>query len=31
VRSLRHEVSRLCGGAAVDITVSDIVLPGELP
>lgn len=31
VRSLRREVSRLCGGAAVDITVADIVLPGELP
>jgi hypothetical protein len=31
VRSLRREVSRLCGGAAVDITVGDIVLPGELP
>jgi hypothetical protein len=31
VRALRREVSGLCGGAAVDITVSDIVLPGELP
>jgi hypothetical protein len=31
VRSLRREVSRLCGGAAVDITVADIALPGELP
>jgi hypothetical protein len=31
VRGLRREVSRLCGGAAVDITVADIVLPGELP
>ncbi len=31
VRALRREVSGLCGGAAVDITVADIVLPGELP
>jgi hypothetical protein len=31
VRSLRREVSRLCGGAVVDITVADIVVPGELP
>jgi hypothetical protein len=31
VRALRREVSRLCGGAAVDITVADIALPGELP
>jgi DNA-binding transcriptional LysR family regulator len=31
VRALRREVSMLCGGAAVDITVADIVLPGELP
>ena len=31
VRSLRREVSLLCGGAAVDITVTDILLPGELP
>ena len=31
VRSLRGEVSRICDGAAVDITVADIVLPGELP
>lgn len=37
VRSLRQEVSRICGGAAVDITVADIVLsderamPGDLP
>jgi hypothetical protein len=31
VRSLRSQVSRLCGGAAVDITIADIVLPGELP
>ena len=30
VRALRREVSGLCGGAAVDITVADIVLPGEL-
>ena len=29
VRSLRQEVSRLCGGAPVDITVADIALPGE--
>jgi uncharacterized alkaline shock family protein YloU len=29
VRSLRHEVSRLCGGSAVDVTVADIVLPDE--
>lgn len=29
VRALRHEVSALCGGAAVDITVADIALPGE--
>jgi hypothetical protein len=31
VRSLRREVSRLCGGAAVNITVADIQLPGEQP
>lgn len=31
VRALRREVSALCGGAAVDITVADILLPGELP
>jgi hypothetical protein len=31
VRSLRGEVSRLCGGVAVDITVADILLPGEVP
>jgi hypothetical protein len=31
VRALRREVSGLCGGAAVDITVADIVLPGRLP
>ena len=30
VRALRREISKLCGGAAVDITVADIVLPGEL-
>jgi hypothetical protein len=30
VRALRRQVSVLCGGAAVDITVADIVLPGEL-
>jgi hypothetical protein len=29
VCALRSEVSRLCGGAAVDITVADIVIPGE--
>lgn len=29
VRSLRSLVSRLCGGAAVDITIADIVLPDE--
>jgi hypothetical protein len=31
VPALRREVSTLCGGAAVDITVADIVVPGELP
>jgi hypothetical protein len=31
VPALRREVSRLCGGRAVDITVADIVVPGELP
>jgi hypothetical protein len=31
VRALRSEVSRICGGAAVDITVADIVIPDELP
>ena len=31
VRALRREVSGLCGGEAVDITVADIVLPDELP
>jgi hypothetical protein len=30
VRSLRREVSRLCGGAAVDITVADIALPDDI-
>ena len=29
VRTLRREVSGMCGGAAVDITVADIALPGE--
>jgi hypothetical protein len=29
VRALRHEVSRMCSGAAVDITVADVALPGE--
>ena len=27
VRALRREVSALCGGAAVDITVSDVAVP----
>ena len=27
---LRRQVSRLCGGAAVDITVADLELPAEL-
>ena len=31
VRALRREVSRLCGGAAVDITVADLALPEEPP
>jgi hypothetical protein len=31
VRALRREVSRLCGGAAVDITVADLAIPGEAP
>ncbi|GAA0895372.1 hypothetical protein [Pseudonocardia zijingensis] len=36
VRELRRDVSRLCGGAAVDITVADIAIPdpagpGEAP
>jgi hypothetical protein len=29
VRELRREVSRICGGAAVDITVADLELPPE--
>ncbi|WP_219415429.1 hypothetical protein [Pseudonocardia nigra] len=29
VRSLRREVSGMCGGAAVDITVADVALHGE--
>jgi hypothetical protein len=29
VRALRREVSRLCGGAAVDITVADLAIPDE--
>ena len=29
VRALRRDVSRLCGGAAVDITVADLALPEE--
>lgn len=28
-RSLRQEVSVLCGGAPVDITVADVVLPDD--
>lgn len=31
VRLLRRDVSALCGGAAVDITVADIALPGDGP
>ena len=31
VRALRREVSALCDGAAVDITVADILVPGEVP
>jgi hypothetical protein len=31
VRDLRAEVSRMCGGAAVDITVADLALPGDAP
>jgi hypothetical protein len=27
---LRREVSRLCGGAAVDVTVADVELPPDL-
>ena len=30
VRALRREVSELCGGAAVDITVADIALPDDI-
>jgi DNA-binding transcriptional LysR family regulator len=30
VRALRRDVSRMCGGAAVDITVSDLALPGDI-
>lgn len=30
VRALRREVSRLCGGAAVDITVADVTVPAHL-
>jgi hypothetical protein len=30
VRELRREVSRLCAGAAVDITVADLELPPDL-
>lgn len=30
VREIRREVSRLCGGAAVDITVGDLELPDDL-
>lgn len=30
VRALRREVSRLCGGAAVDITVADVTVPAWL-
>lgn len=29
VRALRQEVSELCGGAAVDITVSDVAVPAN--
>lgn len=29
VRALRREVSVLCGGAAVDITVADVAVPGD--
>jgi hypothetical protein len=31
VRALRRQVSTMCGGAAVDITVGDVALPGEPP
>jgi hypothetical protein len=30
VRNLRREVSGICGGAAVDITVADVALPDDL-
>jgi hypothetical protein len=30
VRALRREVSGLCGGAAVDITVADLAVPAGL-
>jgi hypothetical protein len=29
VRGIRRDVATLCGGAAVDITVSDVVLRGD--
>jgi hypothetical protein len=29
VRGIRRDVAALCGGAAVDITVSDVVLRGD--
>jgi DNA-binding transcriptional LysR family regulator len=29
VRALRREVSRMCGGAAVDVTVADLALPDD--
>ena len=28
VRSLRRVVSRICGGAPVDVTVGDVIVPG---
>lgn len=30
VRALRREVSAMCGGAAVDITVADVAVPAAL-
>lgn len=30
VRALRSEVSALCGGAAVDITVADVAIPAAV-
>jgi hypothetical protein len=30
VRALRREVSGMCGGAAVDITVADVTVPARL-